>query len=147
MDAMDFFTKVRDDDRLQWDGTNFTDNPETALVYVGCPSKRLHFSMGLKAIREHSWAELRPVLTGYRQPRIMTHMTRIVGYYANLHNFNRSKQQEVIDRRRGDYIIAGDGHVYDRKAAFADSTCLPELQRSEQANVPLMRHEEACSLT
>lgn len=36
-----------------------------------------------------------------------THMTRIVGYYSNVHNWNKSKLGELGDRRRGDYTVTG----------------------------------------
>ena len=35
----------------------------------------------------------------------MTHVTRIVGYYSQLQNWNRSKLAELRDRHKGDYSV------------------------------------------
>ena len=43
-------------------------------------------------------------------PRILTHMTRIVGYFSNVHNWNRSKLAELADRRKGSYAVAESTH-------------------------------------
>ena len=34
-------------------------------------------------------------------------VTRIVGYYSRINNWNKSKHGELKDRHRGDYSIAG----------------------------------------
>jgi hypothetical protein len=46
------------------------------------------------------------MFTGRRGARVMTQITRIVGYYAMLHNWNRSKLAELRDRQRGEYALA-----------------------------------------
>ena len=35
----------------------------------------------------------------------LTHMTRIVGYYSKVHNWNKSKIGELRDRQKGDYAV------------------------------------------
>lgn len=35
----------------------------------------------------------------------LVHMTRIVGYYSKIHNWNRSKLGELSDRHAGEYIV------------------------------------------
>ena len=35
----------------------------------------------------------------------LTHMTRIVGYYSRVNNWNKSKLGELKDRHKGDYGI------------------------------------------
>lgn len=42
--------------------------------------------------------EGRQVLRGY---------TRIVGYYTNIHNWNKSKLGEIVDRHKGNYRVDG----------------------------------------
>ena len=63
------------------------------------------FEMPAQDFEEQSWEHLEAVLLGKRQPKVMRGMTRIIGYYALLHNFNRSKYQEVLDRRKGNYTL------------------------------------------
>jgi hypothetical protein len=117
MDARDFFFKVRHDEQLEWEGSRVAESKDEDVVLVGCPSKRLHFAMGLDTIKQHSWSELRPMLAGYRSAKVMTHVTRIVGYYSQLNNWNRSKKQELLDRHIGNYILPGDGHAKSDKEA------------------------------
>lgn len=35
----------------------------------------------------------------------LSYITRIVGYYSNVHNWHPSKQEELIQRRIGDYKL------------------------------------------
>lgn len=44
---------------------------------------------------------LRQVING----RDVRHMTRIVGYFSNIENWNKSKQGELKDRHKGDYRV------------------------------------------
>ena len=37
----------------------------------------------------------------------VVHMTRIVGYYSKVHNWNDSKVGELKDRQRGRYQVSG----------------------------------------
>ena len=43
------------------------------------------------------------MLTGKREAHVMIHLTRIVGYFSRVQNWNRSKLAELRDRHRGDY--------------------------------------------
>lgn len=134
MDARLFYHSVVDHTELEWLSSVEGNKEEENGVIIGCTKTGHKFFIALSAIIKNDWETLSDILFGKRQPRIMSQMTRIVGYYAYLHNFNESKQQEVIDRRRGNYIIPGDNHVYNREVAFADSTCLPTLQRNVQSS-------------
>ncbi|HXH62003.1 MAG TPA: hypothetical protein VNI20_11675 [Fimbriimonadaceae bacterium] len=53
-----------------------------------------------------NWEDYERMLLGERYPRVMTHMTRIVGYYSEMQNWNRSKLAELKDRQKGDYAVA-----------------------------------------
>jgi hypothetical protein len=35
----------------------------------------------------------------------VSHLTRIVGYYSRVHNWNKSKLGELKDRQKGEYVI------------------------------------------
>ena len=54
----------------------------------------------------HTWDEIVAVLTAKRGAKIISHMTRIVGYYSMIDNWNKSKLGELAARRKGNYGIA-----------------------------------------
>jgi len=57
---------------------------------------------------ENDYAALREVLDGKREPNIMKHFTRIIGYFSRVSNWNPSKVAELADRQKGDYSIGGE---------------------------------------
>jgi hypothetical protein len=58
----------------------------------------------LDVARVIEWEELeRILLTGQFLPLI--HMTRVVGYYSRVQNWNASKLGELKDRHRGNYSV------------------------------------------
>lgn len=78
------------------------------------PTKSLvirHISTGntkkvpIDTIKETNWEDLESVLVGKREPNVLSHITRIVGYYSSIENWNPSKLSELDDRHKGDYEI------------------------------------------
>ena len=59
------------------------------------------------AIEAADWKMLEDVLIGRREPQVLQHMTRVVGYFSRIENWNKSKIGELKDRHKGDYAIAG----------------------------------------
>ena len=57
------------------------------------------------AIKDHEWKVLVDVLTGVREPRMLSHMTRIVSYFSKVENWNLSKMGELRSRHKGNYKI------------------------------------------
>jgi len=105
MDGHDFYARVSNHDGLEWHGVRKGDVAANDEVLVQHKKTGAKFAVALSAIRDHSWDELLPVLLGQRSPRVMTHLTRIVGYYSQLHNWNRSKLAELRDRQKGSYAL------------------------------------------
>lgn len=62
--------------------------------------------VGLDALARMDWPELEAVLTAAREPEVLQHMARVVGYYSRTSNWNASKIGELRDRRRGNYAIS-----------------------------------------
>jgi len=56
-------------------------------------------------LADHSWLDIRAVLSGQRSPQALYHMTRVCGYYSRIENWNASKVAELQDRRKGNYAI------------------------------------------
>lgn len=61
----------------------------------------------LAAIEAADWGVLEEVLMGKREPQVLQHMTRVVGYFSRVENWNKSKVGELKDRRKGNYSVAG----------------------------------------
>jgi len=61
---------------------------------------KVHFTY--EAIEKNDW----PVLNrGITQGKDVYHVTRIVGYYSKIHNWNKSKLGELADRHKGNYAL------------------------------------------
>lgn len=116
MDGREFFDRVGGHEHLEWLGVRQggpgPDDPEADEVYVGLypssqegPGPGQSFALPVAEILSHEWEELEAVLTGKRQPRVLTHLTRIVGYFSQVHNWNRSKHAELKDRQAGTYVL------------------------------------------
>ena len=58
------------------------------------------------AVEAAEWDVLEEVLTCKREPQVLYHMTRVVGYYSRVQNWNNSKIGELKDRHAGDYALA-----------------------------------------
>ncbi len=102
MDGRVFFDRVVAHDGIEWLGVN----PASDEVHVGHGRTGTSFALSVDAILSREWDELEAVLTGKRRPRVLTHLTRIVGYYSQVHNWNRSKHAELRDRQSGSYAVA-----------------------------------------
>ena len=75
-------------------------------IYLKRPSTGLCFRLTLQAVLEHEWEELAAVFADRRPPNVLSHITRIVGYYSRVENWNKSKHSELADRQKGDYYIS-----------------------------------------
>ena len=103
MTGREFFDKVAAHDKLEWLGVSEPVSGDEALV---CHTETgVKHAVTVSSILSHTWKELEAVLTGKREARIMVHLTRIVGYYSRVQNWNRSKLAELDDRHKGIYGI------------------------------------------
>ena len=59
----------------------------------------------MSSLSDISLDTLISILTGELEPTVLHHMTRVVGYYSRIDNWNKSKQGELKDRHKGDYAI------------------------------------------
>jgi hypothetical protein len=79
---------------------------ETARAYaVEMPDGRLYTILD-EALDRNAPEDIRSVLAGEREPRVLRHMSRIVGYFSVIENWNQSKVGELRARRRGNYDVA-----------------------------------------
>ena len=76
-----------------------------AAVVITDTTSDIHHALSARAILSATWEDLEGVLTGRRDPQVMIHLTRIVGYYSRVQNWNRSKLAELDDRHKGNYAF------------------------------------------
>jgi hypothetical protein len=111
LNGADFLRSVQAHPQLHF-GTGPRDDRiyVVALPFLGNefePDTRIGWELEPETICAHSWETLEAVLLGRRRPQVMSHVTRIVGYYSNLRSWNRSKLAELRDRHRGNYGVPG----------------------------------------
>jgi hypothetical protein len=97
MKINEFYDAVEADDLLRGIGAD-EDN-----VYIGCDSKNLATRIGMGMVEELDWETLRAIIIGDREPVVLSHLSRVVGYFSRIDNWNRSKLGELKDRHKGSY--------------------------------------------
>jgi len=65
--------------------------------------------LGAEVCLELPWPTVRGFITGELDWAPLYHVSRIVGYFSRIENWNPSKLGELRDRRAGDYSIPGAG--------------------------------------
>jgi hypothetical protein len=103
MDGKVFCRKLKSHPKLfPGDGPN---KDMIQVVAIPCPGRILKWEIDPASVLEHSWSMLESVFLGYLPPKIIRHMSRIVGYFSYIDNWNRSKIAELRDRHRGNYAV------------------------------------------
>ena len=104
MDCREFYRNVDVHEELEWLGA-LANSDGTDCVYVA--NKRLGSitEAPISAIKDHDWETWLAIMLGHRPAKVMKNITRIVGYYSELQNWNASKLAELRDRRNGNYGI------------------------------------------
>lgn len=104
MKLEDFFNAVEKHEELEGVGID----QETGILTVKYLPSSVCTNLPADAIADDtvSWDTLEDILTLKREPHILYHMTRVVGYYSRTENWNPSKLGELKDRHSGDYALA-----------------------------------------
>ncbi len=105
MRGREFYEKVMSHEKVEWLGVREGRSPGEDEALVCHTETGVKHAVAVSSILEHSWAELEAVLTGKREAHLMIHLTRIVGYYSRVQNWNRSKLAELRDRHAGAYSV------------------------------------------
>lgn len=103
MDGHEFFTRVDKHSDLEWLGAREGRSPSEDEALICNTRTGTKHAIVVSAVLEHPWVELEAVLTGKRDAKIMIHLSRIVGYYSRIENWNASKLAELRDRQKGHY--------------------------------------------
>lgn len=102
MDAKEFWDKLSNHPTLTFMGVNETgilikqQHPDNVAVF---------WELDPKSVKDQTWEMLEGVLTCKRNARQLMKMSRIVGYFSRINNWNKSKLAELSARHRGDYGI------------------------------------------
>ncbi len=107
MEMLDFFTAVEQHPDLDGVGIDAECENRQPGVIVKYAKTGLMTRIPVAAIEAVEWPILEDVLSGRREPQILQHMTRVVGYFSRVENWNKSKVGELKDRQKGNYSIAG----------------------------------------
>ena len=105
MRLADFFDRVETDETLKGIGVDSADSKSPGVV-VSHRGSGLTTRLPVQAIERAEWNVIEDVLKGKREPLALQHMTRVVGYYSRVENWNKSKIGELKDRHRGIYAVA-----------------------------------------
>ncbi len=97
MQLVDFFDAVEADSDIQGVGVD----DDGVLVRLD----DVKYSIPFDVIERADWSSLaHAIRTG--EGRLLHHMTRVVGYYSMVANWNKSKLGELKDRQVGDYALS-----------------------------------------
>lgn len=103
MNLVEFYEKVESHPDLM--GETVDMNAKNPMVVVRHKKSDLLTCLPIKAIEKANWEIIEEVLTCKREPVVLQHMTRVVGYFSRIDNWNKSKLGELNDRHAGDYSI------------------------------------------
>jgi len=99
----EFYRKILSHDDIEWLGVIEGPSPAEDEVLVKHTKTGVKHAVSTRSIIEATWGELEAVFTFKREPRIMIQLTRIVGYYSRIRNWNSGKRRELEDRHKGNY--------------------------------------------
>ena len=108
MDIVKFYDCVEQHPDLEGVGVDTCEAGRPGVVVRHKPT-RLMTRLPAAAIEAlEDWKAIEEVLVGKREPVVLQQMTRVVGYFSRVENWNKSKLGELSDRRRGNYGVADE---------------------------------------
>ncbi|MGR3318455.1 MAG: hypothetical protein ACUZ8O_08230 [Candidatus Anammoxibacter sp.] len=111
-ESINFFIKaIEDTDDLTIVGTSFNKEKKEIFIIEDINNSKEHIEVIISEIIEKTKdikiaKEFVNVIKGERSSIILNGVTRIVGYFSRVNNWNRSKIGELRDRRAGEYSVS-----------------------------------------
>ena len=106
MDIADFASTLSTHSDLYIEHTDVCeDTGKMSFIITHKTDDRLRHIVLSEAIENHEWVILEAILLGQRVARELRHMSRIVGYFSRIENWNKSKIGELRARQAGTYAI------------------------------------------
>jgi len=106
MQVSEFFWKVEEDPDLRGVDLQTGDDPNEDFAVVEDLRSGYKTKLAVPVILDNDWPTLRDIAMGKKNIAPLYHVTRIVGYYSRIENWNKSKLGELADRRHGNYAFA-----------------------------------------
>ena len=108
MRLSDFFNRVEGHKDLEGVGveSGSSDGEVNPGVIIRHRPTQLLTRLPAAAVEKADWEVIEDVLVGKREPQVLQHMTRVVGYFSRIENWNKSKVGELKDRQKGTYRVA-----------------------------------------
>lgn len=103
MDIDKFYDMVDAAKDLTGVGVDETDHGKGVIVKH--EPTNMSVRIPVDAVKGADWDTLYSVIVGEREPTVLQHMTRIVGYYSKIASWNKSKIGELKDRHKGNYAV------------------------------------------
>ena len=105
-----FLGVVEEINGLQVVGTSFNKEKKEIFIIEDINNNNEHIEVLISEIIEkvdniEIAREFVKVIMGERSPIILNGITRIVGYFSRVNNWNKSKIGELRDRRKGEYGV------------------------------------------
>ena len=94
-----FFDVVDNAPDMQWKGI------VDGRACIGVARYGQVLGLSFETIAKCSWGRLAAVLRREQKPENMYHVSRVVGYYSRIQNWNKSKLGELKARHAGDYRV------------------------------------------
>jgi len=107
MKIEEFFKKIEADEELSLVKAACEEKREDDYLIILYIPRQVVWEMLATTITQTEWPVVRDIFSGKREAQVLDHMTRIVGYYSKVKNFNQSKIGELRDRHAGNYRIDG----------------------------------------
>jgi hypothetical protein len=117
MTIQDLYASIEGHEALE--GVSVCVDEKDPHVVIRHKTSNLLTKVHVNALADVTWQQLEKVLCGEVEPRVLEHMTRVVGYYSRTSNWNRSKLGELRDRIRGQYGLEGDRNDEARATALS----------------------------
>lgn len=104
MNMNDFYDRIEAHQDLTGVGID-TPEAHTPCVLIQHKPSGMVTRLPVAALEKADWSAIEEVLTCQREPQALQHMTRVVGYYSRVENWNKSKIGELKDRHKGNYAV------------------------------------------
>lgn len=111
MRLIEFYERIETDPDIVGITATIAEKPDFDNVRVAFPKTNALVTIPVTTILDHAWEALRAVIVGERGTQVLHHVTRIVGYFSRIENWNKSKLGELADRRRGNYRLMEVAHA------------------------------------
>ena len=119
----DFVDEIEKDDVLEMQGVEYTDDGDSIII---CDTSKaegetgVYIRVSVEEVLNKPLGCIIAVIRNERKPIVLEGVTRIVGYYSRVNNWNKSKVGELRDRAKGDYGSPGYRHKHqdERMAAI-----------------------------